>query len=95
MAVKIIIKRRVPKAKEADLLPLLIELRSKATTQPGYISGETLRNVRDPEDCTVISTWHSEEDWKKWETNRERKAIQEKIESLLGNPTDYGVYLYG
>ena len=38
MAVKIIIKRRVPKEKEPELMPLLVEMRSKATAQPGYIS---------------------------------------------------------
>ena len=95
MAVKIIITRRVPKEKESDLLPLLIELRSKATAQPGYISGETLRNVKDPEDCVVISTWKSEADWEKWLASGERSAVQEKIDSLLGKPTAYGIYYYG
>ncbi len=95
MAVKIIIKRRVPKEKESKLLPLLIEMRSKATAQPGYISGETLRNLRDREEYVVISTWQSEEVWKAWESNKERAEIQEKIDALLGKKTEYGVYLYG
>ncbi|RLB76568.1 MAG: antibiotic biosynthesis monooxygenase, partial [Deltaproteobacteria bacterium] len=37
MAVKIIIRRKVSKEKEAELLPLLIQLRALATAQPGYI----------------------------------------------------------
>lgn len=95
MAVKIIIKRKVPKGKEGQLLPLLLELRSKATTQPGYISGETLRNVNDPEDYVVISTWQSVESWKAWEASKGRREIQNKIDSLLGAKTVYGVYYYG
>ncbi len=95
MAVKIIIKRRVPKEKESGLLPLLVEMRSKATAQPGYISGETLRNVDDPEDYIVISTWQSEEVWKAWASSKERAQIQEKIEALLGEASDYGIYFYG
>jgi heme-degrading monooxygenase HmoA len=95
MAVKIIIRRRVPKAKESELLPLLIEMRSKATAQPGYISGETLRNVADPEDFVVISTWQSEEDWKTWASSKGRAQIQEKIDASLGGTTDYGIYFYG
>jgi heme-degrading monooxygenase HmoA len=95
MAVKIIIKRKVTKGKEGQLLPLLLELRSKATTQPGYISGETLRNVNDPEDYVVISTWQSVEAWKAWEANKGRAEIQNKIDSLLGAKTSYGVYYYG
>ncbi len=95
MAVKIIIRRRVPKEREPGLLPLLIEMRSKATAQPGYISGETLRNVGDPEDYVVISTWQSEEVWKAWASSKDRAQIQEKIDALLGGTTDYGIYFYG
>jgi heme oxygenase (mycobilin-producing) len=74
-AVKIIIRRKVSKGKEAQLLPLLLQLRAKAATQPGYISGETLRNANDPEDYVVISTWKSVEEWKAWEANRARTEI--------------------
>lgn len=95
MAVKIIIRRRVPKEKESELLPLLVEMRSKATAQPGYISGETLRNVADSEDFVVISTWQSEEVWKAWASSEDRAQVQEKIDTLLGGKTDYRIYFYG
>ena len=95
MAVKIIIKRRVPKDKEAQLLPLLIQLRALATAQPGYISGETLRNIDDAEEYLVISTWQSLEDWKRWAASKQRAEIQDKIDALLGQKTEYSSYLYG
>lgn len=95
MAIKIIITRRVPKSKEAQILPLLLDLRSRAIIRPGYISGETLRNVHDPEDYVVISTWKSIEDWKSWEMSRERGEVQAQIDALLGGKTVYGIYFYG
>ena len=95
MAVKIIVKRTVPKEKETDLLPLLLELRTKAMTQPGYISGETLRGVDAPEAFLVIGTWQSAEAWKAWESSGERAEIQDKIDALLGEKTEYGIYYYG
>jgi heme-degrading monooxygenase HmoA len=95
MAVKIIIKRKVPQSKKAQLSPLFLDLRSKAITQPGYISGETLRNVDDPEDYVVISTWKSVENWKAWETSKERGEIQRRIDALLAEKPTYGVYFYG
>ncbi|MFZ0448570.1 MAG: antibiotic biosynthesis monooxygenase family protein [Desulfatiglandaceae bacterium] len=95
MAVKIIIKRDVPKDKEPSLLPLLIQLRALATAQPGYISGETLRNVDDPEKYIVISTWRSADNWLQWVSSKQRSEIQEKIDALLGRKTDYDTYLYG
>lgn len=95
MAVKIIINRRVAKDKEAELLPLLIQLRALATAQPGYISGETLRNMDDPEESLVISTWNSVENWKNWLSSRQRAEVQERIDNLLGVETEYKAYLYG
>ena len=95
MAVKIIIKRRVAKEKEAELLPLLIQLRSLATAQPGYISGETLRNMDNPEEYLVISTWQSLDNWNAWVSNRQRVDIQEKVDAQLGEKSHYNSYLYG
>ena len=95
MAVKIIVRRRIPEGKEAQVLPLLLDLRSKAITQFGYISGETLRNVNDPEDYLIISTWKSVESWETWKTSKERGEIQSRIDPLLSGKTEYGVYFYG
>ena len=95
MAVKIIIKREVRKEKEKELLPLLTELRSKAIAQSGYISGETLNNIDNPEEYLVISTWRSVESWKAWESSMQREKIHRKIDAILGQKSEYGIYLYG
>ena len=95
MAVKIIIKRRVQTDKEADLLPLLNKLRSSAVTESGYISGETMRSVDDPEEYLVISTWKSLDSWREWESSEQRRKIQEKIDGLLKEKTEYSIYFYG
>ncbi|MBW2031153.1 MAG: antibiotic biosynthesis monooxygenase [Deltaproteobacteria bacterium] len=95
MAVKVILKRKVPRGKEKDLLPLLLELRTQAMRQPGYISGETLRSVTSPEDLLVIGTWQTKEAWEQWASSKQRAEIQEKIDSLLGEKTEYSIYYYG
>jgi len=94
MAVRILLKRRVPAEREKDLVGLITDLRSMASRQPGYISGETMRNVKDPEEYLVISTWDSLEDWETWIASPPRKALQEKIDKLLGKPTTYDMYHY-
>jgi heme-degrading monooxygenase HmoA len=63
MAVKVIIRRTVPPDRVEDLQPLFVELRNRATRQPGYISGETLRRLDKPDEFLVISTWDSSDDW--------------------------------
>ncbi len=59
MLVKVLIKRKVTQEKEAALLDLITQLRTLASRQPGYISGETLRSADNPEEYLVISTWQA------------------------------------
>ena len=94
MAVRIIIDRKVKKGKEADFSQLLRELRSKTIPSKGYISGETLRALNDPQNYIVITTWQTVVEWKNWEKNPERKKIQTKIERLMARPTKTKIYVY-
>jgi heme-degrading monooxygenase HmoA len=60
MAVKIIIDRKVKRGRDSDFAKLIRELRGKAISCKGYISGETLRAHDDPNNYIVISTWQLE-----------------------------------
>jgi heme-degrading monooxygenase HmoA len=60
----------------------------------GYISGETLRSLQDPQNYVVITTWQNADDWKTWEKDRERRKIQAKIEKLMSRPTKARIYVY-
>ncbi|MDJ0829726.1 MAG: antibiotic biosynthesis monooxygenase family protein [Desulfobacterales bacterium] len=95
MAVKILIKRKVPEDKAREMIPLFRQMRSMATNQSGYISGETLRNLEYPEIFMVISTWQSSQDWENWLISKDRQEIQAKIDALLGGSTEYEIYHYG
>jgi antibiotic biosynthesis monooxygenase (ABM) superfamily enzyme len=92
MTVKIVIRRNVPKNKEKELLPLIKELRIATTRQPGYISGETLQRIDKPGETVVVSTWEEVEDWNRWVTSPVRSILQEKIDTLLGQETEYEIY---
>jgi heme-degrading monooxygenase HmoA len=94
MAVKILIKRRMPLDKVQEMAEMLRKLRILATQQEGYISGETLRRLDTPEEFLVISNWQSLEDWQKWLSNRQRKEMQSKIDTILGRETTYEIYQY-
>jgi antibiotic biosynthesis monooxygenase (ABM) superfamily enzyme len=92
MTVKIVIKRKVPKNKEKELLPLIKELRIATTRQAGYISGETLQRIDKPGETVVVSTWEGVEDWNRWLTSPDRAILQQKIDTLLGQETEYEIY---
>jgi len=92
MTVKIVIKRKVPGDREKELLPLIKELRIATTQQAGYISGETLRRIDKPGETVVISTWETVEDWNRWVNTPKRSVLQAKIDTLLGQETEYKIY---
>jgi heme-degrading monooxygenase HmoA len=93
MAIEVLIKRRVKQGPQArKVVPLILRLRALATFQTGYISGETLCNLDNPEDCLVVSRWENRENWEKWLNSDERARIQDKIDSLTGEKTEYTIY---
>lgn len=102
MVVRVLMTRRITKqiqGIDAAMIPilseLLVELRSMANHQPGYISGETLRNVNDPNEYVVISTWKSRAAWEHWFASEKRAEIEGRVDALTGSPTVYKVYSYG
>ncbi len=94
MVVKIFIKRKVAKEIDSELRPLLVKIRNKAIEQKGYISGETLRNIEDPNETIVISTWQTLQDWKAWYSSEKRAEIQNMIDTIIDEPTSYTIYQY-
>lgn len=94
MVAKIIIKRRVSKDIEPELRALLVKLRNKAIIQPGYMSGETLKNVEDHDETIVISTWQSLNHWQSWFNNPERIELQSMVDAIIDEPTQYSIYQY-
>ena len=94
MAVEVLIRRKLMEGKADQLSPLIVKLRSLATIQPGYISGETLNCIDPPDknEYLVISTWQSVENWKNWFHSTERSAIDDQIEDLTREKSEYAIY---
>lgn len=93
MAIDVMIKRKVKQGRQAkELVPLIMHLRALATYQPGYISGTTLSNLENPEECLVVSRWQSIDDWNRWRHSSQRIEIDKKIEALTGEQAEYNLY---
>ena len=76
MAIRVLIEREIEPGRELQLNQLLLQLRAKAMRARGYISGETLRSLDNPNKFLVISTWNSLADWETWDNDTERKKLQ-------------------
>ena len=92
MSVQVIIKRKLIIEKPEEIFPLFSKLRSRAKEQPGYIDSTTLRSVDNPEEYMIISTWETADDWKTWFQSKERREIQGRVDSLIGERTFYTIY---
>jgi heme-degrading monooxygenase HmoA len=95
MLTKILIKRRFHEEKVKEIVSLLNDLRAKATTQPGYVSGQTLVNPEDHQNFLVISTWQNLESWRKWKDSDERKSLDAMLEVYQDGSTTYEEYVLG
>lgn len=94
MGVEILIRRKFVENKADEVASLMVELRSLARAQAGYISSESLQCVDPPEEneYLVRSTWNSAEDWTNWLHSKERIAIQGKIDKITQEHTQYRIY---
>lgn len=95
MVAKIIIKRRFLEGKTAEVLELMHDLRFAAMSQDGYVTGETLMQVDDPQKLVVIGTWQDIDSWHKWQNTDKRKELEAKLEAYTVEPTIYEEYVVG
>jgi len=77
-----------------EFFELLNELRSKAISSKGYVSGGTLRALTDRHNHIVVGTWQSADDWKNWEKDSERRKIQSRIDKIVTMPKKTKIYIH-
>ena len=92
MSVHVMSIRKFQIEETENLISLLAELSSCSKEQPGHISRETLRSLDNPGEYLVRCEWETVEDWDKWLHSKERRDIQGKIDSLIGEKTFFEVF---
>ena len=91
--IRVMIERYCLPGKENQLRNLIQELRSGAVHRRGYISGETLREMGNPLQFMIISTWTTIEAWRTWETDRKSLLIDGMIDSLLSGSETIRIFI--
>ena len=76
----------------ADILPMLMKLRSHAMTYPGYIGAENLMNNHDVSIVAIITAWEDVEYFRDWENSRARRAIIEEYRGVLAEEPKVTIY---
>ena len=95
MAVKILIKRKFKDGNMQAASRFLINTRTGAMKQPGYISSENLRSLDDKDQVVVVSMWETIEAWKAWKNSEERKAYVDEFRDYYVGEAQYEHYALG
>lgn len=56
---------------------------TKAMQAHGFISGEALHNVDDPDHRVILATYRTVEDWQRWARSPERMEMMAAISPML------------
>jgi heme-degrading monooxygenase HmoA len=81
--IRVLIERCLAPGREDDFRAVMREMRREAVYAPGYIAGETLRDVATPGHYVVISTWRAQRDWDAWAVSAARETVRERIRPML------------
>ena len=95
MAVKILIKRKFKDGNMQAASRFLINTRTGAMKQPGYIASENLRNLVDRDEIVVVSMWETIEAWETWKNSEKRKACEAEFKDYYIGEAQYEHYSLG
>jgi antibiotic biosynthesis monooxygenase (ABM) superfamily enzyme len=95
MSVRVVITRHFRKGNRTEPGRLLMDLRSLAALQEGYMSGEILINADRPGKVVTISNWNARHNWEAWHRSPKRMRLATKLEEFLESPEQVEYYLSG
>jgi len=95
MAVKVLVERHVVPGQERRALEILRSIRARCLDEPGYLTGETLRDSEDPRTIVVLSNWFGLGDWRRWYASADRRSFESQLRPLLTRPERVRLFVEG
>ena len=93
--IKVIIKRQFTDGNLREAAKMLIQARSNAMQEDGYISSETLSNCDNPNEIVVLSMWETRQDWWRYKDSSARQELENKFEEIIEGRTQTVSYEMG
>ncbi len=90
--IRVIIERWLAEGGDAAIEKTMRDLRREAIHTPGYVMGETLRDVADPQHFVILSTWRTREEWEAWAASPKRQEFEDQIRVMLTEPEEVTVF---
>ena len=84
--IRVIIDRFIAESLEANYEVTAKETLSEAIQAPGFISGESLKDIQNKRHRVVLCNWRSLQDWQVWQGSPQRKKMMEQLNLMLETP---------
>ncbi|SFX11707.1 antibiotic biosynthesis monooxygenase family protein [Marinospirillum alkaliphilum] len=81
--IKVLIERQLLEGLDEEYGHAAKALLRGCMEMPGYISGESLKDIQRPTHRVIITLWKNEQSWKDWEKSAKRQQLLAGICGLL------------
>ncbi|MCK7544235.1 antibiotic biosynthesis monooxygenase [Marinobacter bryozoorum] len=81
--IRVLIERHIAESLESAYEERSRRILQGAVSAPGFVSGETLVNARDPNHRITLANWRSEADWDRWYHSRDRQELLNDVKPMM------------
>lgn len=81
--IRVLIERQIVEGLEQPYAQAVTGMMQAIVRAPGYLSGESLRDVQYPLRHYILSAWQSEAAWQRWLHSVERQTALDAIRPFL------------
>ena len=84
--IRVLIERRIVEGLEAPYEEAVTEMMQAIVQAPGFLSGESLRDIDRPQHHYILSAWQSRAAWDRWLFSHARRRALDAIRPFLEQP---------
>jgi heme-degrading monooxygenase HmoA len=81
----VLVERHIAEGMESTYEVVSHRALQSAYRAPGFINGETLRDIQRPNHHYLLSKWRSLHDWKRWYYSDERHEVMNQLNPTLAD----------
>jgi len=83
--IRVLIERHIAEGLEQPYAQAVTGMLQAIVRAPGYLSGESLRDIQQPLRHYILSSWQSETAWQRWLQSAERQGALQAIRPFLAD----------
>ena len=81
--IRVLIERYVDNSLEQHYEIAARKVLQGAVQAPGFISGESLRDMQDPTHRLILCTWTTVQQWQQWYASQTRHSLMAELSPML------------